>query len=164
MRQAAFMPINNLKIFIMIKHLLQVACICMLFTFCNNASETANEKPANTVSAMHCYKYLDSANLITLKFTSANDTVSGTLAYDIYEKDKNVGTILGEMKGDMLIADYTFTSEGVKSVRQVVFKKSGSGFIGGMGDMEEKDGKMVYKNINALTFDPEIILAEVDCN
>jgi hypothetical protein len=93
-----------------------------------------------------------------------NDSVSGALNYDIYEKDKNSGTILGTMKDNLLVADYTFLSEGKISVRQVVFKKSGSTLVGGVGEMEEKDGRMVFKDMGKLDFSTPVILAEVDCN
>ncbi|MEO8172945.1 MAG: hypothetical protein ABI581_07675 [Sediminibacterium sp.] len=148
----------------MIKHFLALSCICILFTFCNNPSGTTDAKSA-VAEDVHCYLYNDSSNIISLRATFYKDSVSGALNYDIYEKDKNSGTILGVMKGDLLVADYTFTSEGKVSVREVAFKKSGSTFIGGVGEMEEKDGKMVFKDTGKLNFDPNaVVLAEVDCN
>jgi hypothetical protein len=97
----------------MIKHLLGLSCICILFTYCNNPSEnSADTKPVAVAGDVHCYMYNDSSNIISLRASFLKDSVSGALNYDIYEKDKNTGTILGVMQGDLLVADYTFTSEG----------------------------------------------------
>ena len=147
----------------MIKHLLRLSCICILFAYCNNPSE--KDTPSVAVAGdVHCYMYNDSSNIISLRASFLKDSVSGALNYDIYQKDKNSGTILGVMQGDLLVADYTFTSEGKTSVRQVAFKKTGSTLVGGVGEMEEKDGKMVFKDLSKLDFSHPVVLAEVDCN
>ncbi|MES2371457.1 MAG: hypothetical protein V4557_02685 [Bacteroidota bacterium] len=147
----------------MIKHLLRLSCICILFAYCNNPSEKET-LPVAVAGEVHCYMYNDSSNIISLRASFLKDSVSGALNYDIYQKDKNSGTIAGIMKGDMLVADYTFISEGKTSVRQVAFKKSGSTLVGGVGEMEEKDGKMVFKDMSKLDFSHPVVLAEVDCN
>jgi hypothetical protein len=36
--------------------------------------------------------------------------------------------------------------------------------VGGVGEMEERDGKMVFKDMGKLDFSTPVILAEVDCN
>lgn len=94
---------------------------------------------------------------------SANGLVTGTLMYNFYEKDKNTGTIEGKIDGDILFADYTFNSEGVKSVRPVAFKVTGNQFIEGYGETEENNGKMSFKNKDSLNFDHSITLAPFDC-
>ncbi|MDQ2862476.1 MAG: hypothetical protein M3R50_02290, partial [Bacteroidota bacterium] len=65
---------------------------------------------------------------------------------------------------DVLIADYTFFSEGTKSVREVAFKKDGENFIEGYGDAEDKDGKMIFKNAASLAFSSSVILKPFDCD
>ena len=149
----------------MIKHLLGLSCICIFFAFCNNPSgNSADTKPVAVAGDVHCYMYNDSSNIISLRASFLKDSVSGALNYDIYQKDKNSGTIAGIMKDDILVAEYTFISEGKTSVRQVAFKKSGSTLVGGVGEMEEKDGKVVFKDISKLDFSQPVVLAEVDCN
>jgi len=54
---------------------------------------------------------------IRLNLTQQGTDVSGPLAYLLTEKDSNTGTLSGQMRGDTLIADYTFQSEGEESVR-----------------------------------------------
>lgn len=36
---------------------------------------------------------------------NTNNEVNGKLAYSFYQKDRNEGTIVGNIKGDTLIAD-----------------------------------------------------------
>ena len=106
---------------------------------------------------------LNNHDTVILKTIDVNGIITGTLVYNLYEKDKNRGTIQGKMKGDLLIADYSFTSEGTFSVRQVVFKKSDTTFIEGYGDIEDKNGKTIFKNTDSLDFTNSIILNEYDC-
>ncbi|RYG11970.1 MAG: hypothetical protein EOO07_19775 [Chitinophagaceae bacterium] len=94
--------------------------------------------------------------------TSGNVT-SGKLNYKLKEKDSNTGTIKGEMRGDTLLAEYTFNSEGTQSVRQVAFIKKGDQLLEGFGDVEQKDGKMVFKNTPKLTYGQSIVFEKVDC-
>lgn len=91
-----------------------------------------------------------------------NQILSGKLIYNFYEKDKNEGTLIGELKGDTLLADYTFMSEGISSVRQVVFLKKGGTYIEGYGDVvEDASGKVIFKDRKQLKFDGKIILSRV---
>jgi hypothetical protein len=67
------------------------------------------------------------------------------------------------MIGDTLIADYTFASEGTVSVREVAFLKKDHVLIEGFGDIEEKAGKSIFKNIATLRFDDKLALRETEC-
>lgn len=60
---------------------------------------------------------------IFLQLHIDNNIVNGDLEYKRFEKDRNKGTIKGMFRGDTLFADYTFMSEGVMSVREVMFLK-----------------------------------------
>jgi hypothetical protein len=95
--------------------------------------------------------------------TNSHNEVNGELIYKIYQKDKNVGTIIGNIKGDTLIADYTFKSEGVSSIREVAFLKKAGAFIEGYGDLIETNGKMVFKDKKLLKFDTKMTLSKVEC-
>ena len=65
--------------------------------------------------------------------------------------------------GGLLVADYTFQSEGRRSVRQVVFKRTPSGFVEGYGEITEKDGKSVFKSVHLLDYNHERVLRESAC-
>jgi hypothetical protein len=81
----------------------------------------------------------------------------------LYEKDSNKGKLEGKLYGDTLVADYKFMSEGIESVRQVAFLIKDSVAIEGYGDIEQKDGKTVFKNLKSLDFTHGLPLAKVDC-
>lgn len=131
---------------------------------CNNEKQKSTvEKTTPDAGRLNCYRYIKNKDTVILKMKSANGLVSGTLMYNFYEKDKNTGTIEGKIEGDILFADYTFNSEGVKSVRPVAFKKTGNQFIEGYGETEEHNGKTSFKNKDSLNFDHSITLAPFDC-
>ncbi|MNE98222.1 hypothetical protein D3C80_1967130 [compost metagenome] len=68
------------------------------------------------------------------------------------------------MKGDTIIAEYTFDSEGMRSVREVVFVKRADGNIyEGTGEVMEKGGKMVFKDRSTLKFSPAMVFTKTDC-
>ncbi|MDA6070600.1 hypothetical protein NJT12_13310 [Flavobacterium sp. AC] len=94
---------------------------------------------------------------------NSHQEVNGKLSYNIAGKDKNEGTLIGNMKGDTLIADYTFMSEGVSSVREVAFLKQEGTFVEGYGDVAEANGKVSFKNKKLLKFDQKNVLTKVDC-
>ena len=89
--------------------------------------------------------------------------VTGSLSYKFYEKDSNKGEIDGKLNGDTLIADYKFMSEGILSTRQVIFLIKDSTATEGYAAMEEKNGKMVFKNINTVDFTKGIVLRKTTC-
>ena len=61
-----------------------------------------------------------------MSITLAGNTVNGDLMYNFFEKDRNTGKIQGTVTGDTINAKYEFQSEGMMSVREVSFIRSGS--------------------------------------
>lgn len=114
-------------------------------------------------ATQECYEYVQGKDTIQANFLVQNNAISGDLYYKLYEKDKNTGKITGTINGDTLLADYTFMSEGIKSVRQVVFLRKNKSLIEGSGESEEKEGKTVFKETKKLNFTSNIILNEIPC-
>lgn len=112
-----------------------------------------------------CYSGSIKKDTILMNLTiKGNEVTNGKLSYKFYEKDKNQGTLVGELKGDTLIADYTFMSEGVSSVRQVAFLKKGNTYVEGYGDVvDDNKGKVTFKDKKQLKFDGNVVLSKVDC-
>ncbi len=125
-----------------------------VFTTC---STIKTNQPAD---GCYTYQHLKDTVSLHLQFTQA---VNGTLVYNFYGKDKNTGTIIGKMKGDTLMADYTFNSEGLKSIREVMFHWNGTDFREGYGEMINKDNKMIFKDPRSVTFSTQVILKKEDC-
>lgn len=131
---------------------------------CNDQQKAPTpEKVSPKTSSIDCYRYIKNNDTVVLKIKDLNGFVTGSLVYKLDQKDKNTGTIDGKMKGGLLIADYSFFSEGVKSVRQIAFKKKGNTFIEGYSESEEKNGKIIFKNAYALDFTHSMVLTAYDC-
>lgn len=152
------------------KVILASAVLMVFFISCKN-EKTEAEVPViqestavqETVSE-ECYLGILKKDTVSMSLSiKGNQLSSGKLNYKFFEKDKNEGSLIGEMKGDTLFADYTFMSEGVSSVRQVAFLKKGNTYLEGYGDIEENSGKTIFKNTKQIKFDGKIVLSKVDC-
>ena len=111
-----------------------------------------------------CYAWRLNGSIIEMSFNvNSHQEVNGKLSYNLVGKDKNEGTLIGNMKGDTLIADYTFNSEGVSSVREVAFLQKDGTFIEGYGDIVTANDKVSFKDKSKLKFDPKNTLVKVDC-
>ncbi|SHF77016.1 transposase [Pedobacter caeni] len=120
----------------------------------------ANPAPENS---SNCYLYAAKKDTASLKLHIKGEELTGELNYNIFEKDVNKGTIAGEMKGDTIIADYTYDSEGLRSVRQVVFLKKEGKLYEGYGEMEEHNGKFSFVNRAKLKFNNHITFNPIAC-
>ena len=132
---------------------------------CNSQRQKSKEDmpSANGTSLLNCYRYINKLDTVILKTTDVNGVVTGTLVYNFFQENKYSGTIQGVMKGDVLIADFTFFFTGVKSVRQVAFKRKGKNFIEGYGETEVKNERTAFKNIDSVKFTHSIVLLQGDC-
>jgi hypothetical protein len=112
-----------------------------------------------------CYRAILKKDTISMTLAlKGNQLTSGKLSYNFYEKDKSFGTLVGKIKGDTLFADYAFMSEGLATVRQVVFLKKGNTYVEGYGDVtDDNKGKVTFKDVAQLKFDGNIVLSKVDC-
>ena len=112
-----------------------------------------------------CYLYVQNRDSIKLSIQQNEGSVTGTLAFLFYEKDKSRGTLSGEIKGDTLFANYTFTSEGMLSYREVAFLKRDDTFVMGTGQTLNTGNRDVFQNHEGLQFDNGILLKQVPaCN
>jgi hypothetical protein len=148
----------NQKLFSILTFLdLAVSCIA------DEKKDSQAEDTRKQSSQVNCYRYANAGDTILLKLIHMGDSITGTLVYGYKEKDKNRGTFQGNMRGNLLIADYTFQSEGVQSVRQVAFKMEENSFIEGYGDVYSQNGKVQFKNLDSLKFNNSMKLVEIAC-
>ncbi len=127
-----------------------------------NATDTA-ATGNNSVAATECYLYINNSDTVSLQITINGRSVTGALNYSLHEKDRSQGVIQGEIRGDTLLADYEFKSEGIVSLREVAFLKKDNGYAEGYGEAEEKDGKMMFKNVAELNYSNTVILKKTNC-
>lgn len=111
-----------------------------------------------------CFRYFGEKDTLLMTTHVDGTNISGTLAYSISQKDRNTGTIEGEIRDNLIIAEYTFMSEGVTSKRQVVFKNTEEGWKEGYGEMKSVDGIPVQVNIDSLDFSHDMALTPVPCD
>lgn len=129
-----------------------------------NAGNKDNaEAPKPIVSDAMCFAQQNARDTFRLNLKKDGNNATGSLVYLFKEKDSNRGQISGTMMGDTLIADYTFNAEGTSSTREVAFLIQGDKATEGYGDMEEKNGKMVFKDRSKLSFGKGIVMSKVDC-
>ncbi|MDN3658083.1 hypothetical protein QWZ08_20695 [Ferruginibacter paludis] len=112
----------------------------------------------------YCYSNPGGKDSVYLKLEKFPNVVTGKLMYKLYEKDSNTGDIDGVLHGDTLIADYKFLSEGVTSVRQIIFLIKNDTAREGYGEMEERNGKMVFKNLQETDFTKSVLLNKTECS
>lgn len=136
---------------------------------CKNEKEVAPAASEEIVVeepvSEECYSAVINKDTISMTLNiKGNHLTSGKLSYDFYEKDKSFGTLVGEIKGDTLFAEYAFMSEGLGTVRQVAFLKKGNTYVEGFGDVvDDNKGKVTFKDKKKLKFDGNIVLSKVDC-
>ncbi len=119
-------------------------------------------KPLDAASG--CYRMGNTRGSAFLTLVIMDSAVSGTLEYHLYEKDRNKGAIKGIRRGNLIFADYSFASEGVTSVREVVFKLEEGKLIEGYGEGRQIAGKMSFKDPAKLKFDSGIVFHKLPCN
>ena len=109
-----------------------------------------------------CFTYNDRGDTIRLVLTSGAGEVNGTLVYALAEKDRNYGTLRGAWRGDTLLADYTFNSEGSQSQREVAFLRRGRSLVDGYGPLTD-DGR-AFTSRGSLKFPGDLPLAATACS
>lgn len=124
--------------------------------------EATPEPQIEETLVQECYQFSKGKDTINANLAIKGENVTGDLAYRFFEKDKSSGPVTGTLKGDTLVLEYTFQSEGSQSVRDVVYLRKNNTLIEGYGDIEEKDGKVIYKNKQQLQF-TGTILNKIPC-
>lgn len=138
-----------------------------LFSCTSNNSKTASNHAEEHATIMipetSCYAYVSNKDTFLLKLEVFPNVVTGVLKYNFFEKDKSQGTIDGKLVGDTIFADYTFTSEGTESIREVAFLLTGNNVTEGFGEMTEQNRKMIFKDPENINFTNGIQFNPVDC-
>ena len=148
----------------MTRSCLLFACCAAALLSCNDAGEGDKNADEEDQSPVKCYSYANSRDTISLTLIPVGESVTGTLEYSLDGKDRNKGTIQGVIRDELLVADYTFMSEGLRSVRQVAFLKKDSFYIEGYGKIEVTGNQSRFRNTDSLWYNDSIRLLETDCN
>ena len=154
-----FAPITTMRALFYITVALLYACN---FTDKKTSTDSPAENAAKNKQGKACYAYLQGRDTIYLQLDINGKKAKGELSYSLFEKDANKGTFNGEFVGDTLIADYSFESEGTRSIRQIAFLREGERLVEGYGESVEQNGKMVFKNLHEIRFGT-LMLTKVEC-
>ena len=156
------------------KTLLNTLLVIAVLTGCGTKNATSSETVTTTETVtnsagategpMQCYALITNGDTVRLSLTQRGNDVSGTLHYQLAGKDRNTGTLSGQMRGDTLLATYTFQSEGQVSKREVAFLATDGGFVEGYGPVQEQNGAMLFTPGTTLTFNTDRILTKTDCS
>jgi hypothetical protein len=143
--------------------LLQTALLYLLVSCTNNAGSTKPHKEGSKASSpLNCYRYSDSRDTIALKLVHVGESITGTLAYKMPQKNTAKGTIQGHMDRDLLVATFTPFVDST-TPRQIVFKLVGNYFLEGVGEAQEENGMISFTDRSELRFSDGIKLIEFDC-
>ena len=115
--------------------------------------DSITEKIPATASAA-CYIMANGKDTATMQMTVSGPAVSGTLMFNLFQKDKNKGEFSGIMQDTLIVGNYTFESEGMTSVREVVFKLKDDQLYEGYGEVIEKDNGVSFTDITKLKYQP----------
>ncbi|MDQ3075908.1 MAG: hypothetical protein M3Q34_02170 [bacterium] len=129
-----------------------------LFVYYANVKAPVVETPPVVITEdpiLGCYVAKLAKDVYVLKLDNQMDgRVSGMLAFNNYEKDSSSGTFTGTYKDSILLGDYSFNSEGMDSVMQVIFKKEGNTFVRGYSSTMLEGDKLTFDDLAGITYDP----------
>lgn len=151
------------------KSLFSAVVVTMFLFSCGAKKSPQKQVPNNDgiakimIPQSGCYASLSSSDSIWLKVEVFPNVVTGVLKYNISGKDKNIGTFDGKLYGDTLIADYSFSSEGKLSIRQIAFLINDSSAVEGYGDIQEQNGKVIFNSVSAIDFSKGLKLQKISC-
>lgn len=153
------------------KKLLVAAFAALSMLNCKNKEqkiETVNTDQQETIAEkttalnLGCYVFDDGKNIVSLEIIENGEEIKGNLTYALSEKDKNSGKFTGKLKEGILIADYTFLSEGKESIRQVAFKPEEDKLIEGYGELNTEG--TAFKDISNIQFTSTMPLTKKECS
>ncbi len=121
----------------------------------NGQSDTKETVPEESIVGTYIGHLANDVYILTIS-SEQSESVSGTLDIKNFEKDSSTGNLKGTYKNGIILADYTFQSEGMESTSWVAFKKTTDGFIRGFGDVGPET-KAESIDINKLTFDSSVV-------
>lgn len=117
--------------------------------------------PNNATLATCYYSTVGQASSLLQITEQNNSEIKGSLIFQNYEKDSSFGLFNAQLETDNLTAEYTFTSEGLESKRQITFKRVGDQLSGeGFVYKPTKDCKSVLYNqgLGLIPFDMKLPL------
>ncbi len=148
----------------------------IIFSSCNNnsAPETkvaaqkekdrkAIERSYSTTDMSGCFWKISGRDTLVAWLAQTENTITGKLNFDNFEKDGSSGPVHGTVEGDIIKLWYSFESEGMKSVMEVWYKKQGDSLLRAVGPSAVKADSSYFTDYKAIKFDNKQSFVKVDC-
>jgi hypothetical protein len=154
-------------------------CALLIAVACNSGGEKVNEqKPQNqpdtlavnnnsvinadtTISG--CYTQVFNRDTAYLQLEIKDSNITGPLTYNIFQKDRNEGSIKAEIADSLITGWYLFKSEGIISVRQVAWRIKPGQLWPATGKMIQRNDTTMFANPDKLEFDSKRPFVKVKC-
>jgi hypothetical protein len=118
---------------------------------------------AAAVTYAGCYEMIINKDSAYLQLTDSGYFYTGKLIYKRFEKDSNNGIVSLSKEKDHLSGWYTFQSEGMTSVRQIIFKAYDGKLAEGFGEIAVISDSAFYKYPVTLQFEETHPFIKVNC-
>jgi hypothetical protein len=154
-----------------------IVLFAILLFSCNNKtrpeekSEALKEKEREAIDKSYasadfngCFWKIMGRDTLAAWLAQTENTITGKLNFDNFEKDGSSGTVHGTLEGDIVKLWYTFESEGMKSIMEVWFKKQGDSLIRGTGPSKARADSSYFADTSKVSFNNSQVLQKTDCS
>ncbi len=133
---------------------------CSLFSSCSTHDKKNNADTDKNVGEI-CFEQKEGDDIVFVTMLISGDSVTGTLVKDRFETENQTGNLKGVFNDGIIKVDYSFITDGVGYINQMVFKITGDTLLQGEGEMAEQNGKFIFKDEKSVSFNN--ILLRVKC-
>jgi len=128
-----------------------VVLVMVLAVSCKSKKGMGGNQSQGNVKS--CYRLILERDTADLSVSIIGDSVTGLLKFNMFEKDDSEGFIKGRLTDSVIMAEYTFVSEGRESnVNEVMFLLTPNSVVQGYGQLVEVDGKYVFPDSAEINF------------
>lgn len=112
----------------------------------NSGVNTNDSQPLEPSTVQNCFVGVTGKDSVFVSIDDNLGTFTGKMRYKNFEKDSSVGDLMGTKNGDTLKLNYTFTSEGKTSDREIYFLIKDGKLLEGIGEHKVDGDKDLYAN------------------
>jgi hypothetical protein len=132
-------------------------------TAANNVEDDTTTSTATPITDTVCYLAVQNRDSILLQLQIKDSAITGLMQYDNFEIDGNIGTLQATRKNNRIEGYFRFFSEGMWSVREIVFEQQEGNLVQAQtADMVYSGDTARFQNKNALQFDARVF-NPIDC-
>ena len=142
------------------RNLVIAAFIGLCLSSCGNKEKKPSSSTDNNIGEI-CFEQNEGDDIVFVTLLISGDSIHGTMVKDRFETDNHTGNLIGTFNDGLINAEYSFNSEDIHYVNQMQFKLSGDTLYQASGEMEEQNGKFIFKDPSQLKYDG--ILLRVKC-